>query len=346
MDLQQQYKELVGTELLEELKDKIREFNGSKVLVVYSRTTKKLELLLEDLSRFVNGFNMDFSFCEFSEDKLFVKSLKEYDIVIVHDLVCAGLIKYKTKNKWIIDIHGKVEVNETLKQILDMYDARIFVSERYKLCDKDTILVPGICPFSDKNKEVSKDVINGIGLNKPIILEIADPSHLIDFIKICENIRGLGADCTYVFACLEEIDFEVKSVIKEDLHIISQRNDLLVNALQREAFCVIDPTEDYDFLLKFKECLWKRTPIISRKKGDLDDYYGDSISLIDMNYSVRPFKVAENIVYLLNNKDKVRDMGNKGREVILENQLFIHYFMDYLDLINSLTHSGKPCGHL
>jgi len=353
VNLEQQYKNLIGSNLFEELNERIEDLTRKKILMVYSDNSKKnLGILLEDFSEFVNEFKINFNFCKFvcnfsiKEDyfKSFndsiehnldlVACLDEYDVIIVHDLTCLGLIKYKKNNKWIADIHGEIE--NFFEEMLDMYDARIVSSEMYKLNDKYNVIIPGINPFSDKNKEINSQAIiakYNLPMNKPIVLEIAHSNNFIDFVKICENIYGLGVDCTFVFACLEQINFEVNGIIENNLYVLSERNDLLINALQREAICVIDSSDNLDLLLNIKESLWKRTSIICKGRADLELYYKSAVYLVDM---IHPLKIAEHVVYLANNKHKIKEIGSQGRDIVLKNNLLIHYAIDYFDLINSL----------
>jgi len=290
-----------------------------------------------------------------------LSELDKYDMIIVHDLHSFGLISFKKWNKWIWHAHLDLTRPDRdlwgfITNLSENYDKVIVSANSYKLNDKWVVLPPGLNPFSLKNKEIEKiDEIllkNNIPVNKPLVVQVSrmdrnkDPFAIFEIFEIAMDF---GGDFNFVYkTILPEENNLLKDFLKkiercryrEHFFINCSNDDILINALQRKAVCVIQESKREGFSLSISEALWKRTPVISTGVGGIPLQVRDGYNgfLVNTEYKSHYRKIAEAIIYLLENKDKAKEMGINGRNLIKENYLMILHGLDYIKIINSLVH--------
>ena len=122
-----------------------------------------------------------------------------------------------------------------------------------------------------------------------------------------------------------------------DIHVIALPPDehRVVNALQRISEIVLQKSTKEGFGLTVTEALWKNKPVIGGNTG--------GIRLQVINYHTgflvdSPEGAALRIRYLLGNREKIREMGRKGKEFVRENFLITRHLREYLTLIYGIIY--------
>jgi len=195
-------------------------------------------------------------------------------------------------------------------------------------------------------------MIDNVGLdpNKPLIIQVSrfdrwkDPFGVIEVYKlVAERVPGLQLALVGSLAHDDPEGWELYAAIDKEaekyqnIQIFSNLNgigNMEVNAFQRAADVVIQKSVKEGFGLVVAEALWKDTPVVAgnvggipmQMEGKLNEFLVDSID-----------ECAEKVVYLLENPEKAREIGNAGREHIKGNFLTPHLIKDELSLIKSLV---------
>ena len=296
------------------------------------------------------------------------------DIVIIHDpqpmLLCRYLKRESERWFWRchIDIEPAVRSQNGLLSLLNNwitdYDAAIFSASRYVfppwLIPK-FIIPPFIDPLSEKNRELSQDEITKV-LTKyeldpevPMITQIGrfDPWKGLDRTIATYRIVKEKSNCQLVIAGgfasddpeAERIIEDIRSKTKDDkdIHILNLslsdrlENYLEVNALQRAASIIMQPSIREGFGLVVTEALWKGKPVIASnvggisfqiKKGSTGYFYEN------------PKRTAKRILYLLDNKRSAERMGMRGRKYVQEHFLIVDRITDYLMSLDIVINSA------
>ena len=296
------------------------------------------------------------------------------DIVIIHDpqpmLLCRYLKREGERWFWRchIDIEPAVRSQNGLLSLLNNwitdYDAAIFSASRYVfppwLIPK-FIIPPFIDPLSEKNRELSQDEITRV-LAKyeldpevPMITQIGrfDPWKGLDRTIATYRIVREERNCQLVIAGGfasddpegERIIEDIRSKTKDDkdVHILNLslsdrlENYLEVNALQRAASIIMQPSIREGFGLVVTEALWKGKPVIASnvggipfqiKKGSTGYFYEN------------PRRTAQKIIYLLENKRAAERIGKKGRRYIQEHFLIVDRITDCLTSLDIVINSA------
>lgn len=292
----------------------------------------------------------------------------EPDAVVVHDPQPLGLTRYlrKSGKVWIwrchIDIENMALIGNTgLRQFLDLwisnYDAAIFSAAHYVVSQWPVpkfIIPPFIDPLSEKNREMSEVEINAV-LQKyeidpglPIVAQISrfDPWKGLDrTINTYRELKkqtkcqlvmagGLASDDPEGEQMLAKICFDTKD--DEDVHVLNlSLDDRLenyreVNALQRAASLIMHPAAREGFGLVITEALWKSKPVIAANVGAIPLQIRDG----DTGFFFEsPEETAKIAVYLLENPEAARLMGERGRSYVADHFLLPDRILDYLRCI-------------
>jgi trehalose synthase len=112
-------------------------------------------------------------------------------------------------------------------------------------------------------------------------------------------------------------------------------SNVTINALQRISDIVIQKSTREGFGLTVTEAMWKGKPVIGGDTG--------GIRLQVINYHTgflvnTPEGAALRIRYLLKNRDKLDEMGNKARKFVQENFLLTRHLREYLTLMSAVLH--------
>lgn len=292
--------------------------------------------------------------------------LEEADVVIIHDPQPAYLLKLcpNRKGKWIwrghIDISRPFRpVWKVLRTIVDKYDASIFSMAEFAqpLPHPQFLIPPSIDPLSEKNRELAPLELEsvraefGIDPERPLLVQISrfdrfkDPIGVIQAYRLVRKVipvqlvlAGGGAtDDPEGKAVLEDVMEAAEGA--PDIHVILLPSGAhkTINALQRAADIVLQKSTREGFGLTVTEGLWKGKPVIG---GDVG-----GIRLQVTNYHTgflinTPEGAAHRIRYLLHHRERMKEMGEIGREFVRENFLLSRHLRDYLALMLAIR-SGR-----
>jgi trehalose synthase len=346
----------------------------------YFECTKSLHNLLQGMDGCFTPEMEQTYFCtllECADDNLIDYSP---DVVVAHDPQPLGLTRYlkKAGEKWLwrchIDIEeAPVEENPSLWNFVTMwaeqYDATIFSAAHYVVSRwplPKFIIPPFIDPLSEKNRELSQKEIDRV-LDKyhidprvPIVAQIGrfDPWKGIDrtiaaYRQVRKEIKcqlvlagGLASDDPEGERILADLYERTKD--DEDVHILNlELSDRLenyreINALQRAASVIMQPSTKEGFGLVVTEALWKSRPVIAANVGAIPLQLRDGETGYFYN---TPSRTALKVLYLLNNPRAADVLGRRGREYVGEHFLLPDRIADYLLAID-MTMSGNGHGKM
>jgi trehalose synthase len=290
-------------------------------------------------------------------------SLRESDVVVIHDPQPMGLINHfpDRKGKWIWRCHIDASrpfwpVWKYLSQFAAKFDASIFSLQAFAhpLPNPMFIIPPSIDPLSDKNSNLSEKEVQevrqlfNLDPARPMILQVSrfdrfkDPLGVIQSYRLAKKfnptlqlvLAGGGAhDDPEGEIVLNEV--RIAAAGDPDIHILLLPNDAnqTVNALQRAADIVLQKSIKEGFGLTVTEALWKGKPVIGGNTG--------GIKLQVINHQTgfvvnTPEGAAYWIRYLLQHREKGFEIGLKGREYVRQKFLLTRHLRDYLSVIYSL----------
>ena len=289
----------------------------------------------------------------------------EPEVIDVHDPQPLGLSHYLRRPHetwlWRCHIHideGTLESNSGLWDFLTgwakHYDAAIFSAAQYIISWwplPKFIIPPCIDPLSEKNRELDQEEIDRvlakyrIDPRVPIIAQIGrfDPWKGIDRTIATYRRVTQERECQLIvaggFAADDPEGERILSRVYEDtkndtgVHVLNlSLDDRLenwreVNALQRAATVIMQPSTREGFGLVITEALWKSKPVIGADVGAIPLQIRDG----DTGYFYEtPHKTAEKVVHLLEKPKAAQAMGNRGREYVKRNFLLPDRIADHL----------------
>jgi trehalose synthase len=296
----------------------------------------------------------------------------EPDVIDVHDPQPLGLNRYLKRpgETWLWRCHIDID-KETIEgnpglwdfftEWAGRYDAAIFSAAQYILSRwplPKFIIPPFIDPLSEKNRELSQGEIDRV-LTKyqidpevPIIAQIGrfDPWKGMDrTIATYRRVRkerkcqlilagGLAADDPEGERILSRIYEDTKD--DEDVHVLNLslanrlENSVEVNALQRAARVIMQPSTREGFGLVITEALWKGKPVIGADVGAIPLQIRDG----DTGYFYQtPRKTAKKVIYFLDKPKAAEAMGKRGRGYVKQRFLLPDRIADYLMAINMVV---------
>jgi trehalose synthase len=289
--------------------------------------------------------------------------LQDADIVIVHDPQPLALIQHfpERKGKWIWRCHIDASrpfrpVWNYLKKYIEKYDAAIFSLDEFchVMPVPMFIILPSIDPLSDKNVDLSEQEIAekvelfGIDSERPFLLQVSrfdrfkDPIGVIEAYRLVKKFNpsvqlvlagGTATDDPEGEIVLKEVQLAGEE--DPDIHILSLPGDVpkTINALQRAAHIIIQKSIKEGFGLTVTEGLWKGKPVIGGNVGGIRKQIINWQSGFLVN---TPEGAAYRIRYLLQNRERIVEMGRIGKEYVREKFLITRHLREYLTLIYAL----------
>lgn len=286
-----------------------------------------------------------------------------HDVVVIHDPQPLPVIRYARRDiRWVWRCHIDLSAPaphawELVKPLVLRYHAGVVSSEAFRKPDlalPTYIIPPAIDPFSQINRELSQEEIEGklteygIPLGKPLIVQVSRFDKWKDPLGVVETFRRVKqqADARLVMVGNMAADDpegpEIFARVKEkaksvpDVHLITNTDELLVNALQRAAAVVLQLSVREGFGLTVSEALWKGTPVVATAVG------GIPLQVIDgtTGFLVQPGDhegAAEKVLTLLGDDSLRRSLGEQGREHVRGNFLITRLLHDWLKLLTDLA---------
>lgn len=296
---------------------------------------------------------------------------EDADIVFIHDPQPAGLIEFtppevRKSQKWLWRCHIHLShehgfVFEFIRSLIEKYDVAIFSSGKFMPSWNipTAVILPYIDPLSEKNQDLPEEKVKEIcqtyGLEdtdkKPLLLLVSrfDPfkghEYALEAFKMVRGeipcqllmVGGTASDDPEneaIFAQLQE-----KARDLRDVHLLNLPPDshTEINAFQRAATIILQPSIKEGFGLTVCEGMWKEKPVIGGDAGGIsgqitDGYNGFLISPGEKGIE----EMARRIKYLLLNPHFAREMGRRGRKTVKERFLITRGVKDELMLFQSL----------
>ena len=286
----------------------------------------------------------------------------QHDLVVVHDPQPLPTIGFRRQDGvWVWRCHIDLsspnqEAWDFLKPFILRYDAVVVSSERFRKADlptKTAIIPPAIDPFSDINRELSPGETErklsqyGIPSDKPLLVQVSrfdkwkDPLGVLEVFRrvreetacrlvLLGNMAGDDPEGPEIFARVREVASSLP-----DVHLVTETDELLVNALQRVATVVLQLSLREGFGLTVSEALWKGTPVVATAVG------GIPLQVIDgaNGFLVSPGDyeaAAERVLTLLRDEELRRRFGERGKEHVRANFLITRLLRDWLSLMAEL----------
>ena len=281
------------------------------------------------------------------------------DVAIIHDPQPAALVDARKTGKWIWRFHPNISKPvkstwEFLSKYVEKYDASIYSLPEYaqRLNHPQFLIYPSIDPLSDKNRELSEEEVKKhmevmeIPTDKPILLQVSRFDRFKDPIGVIQAYKKVKShnDCRLVLvggAAADdpegaEVLAEVKDVAGDDsdIHLLTSKSDVEVNALQTAATIVFQKSTSEGFGLTVSEAMWKSKPVIGGRVGGITTQL-----LHDMTgYTVDTVEGAAFYArYLLNNPTKANEIGQRAKEYVRSNFLVTRHLGDYMALMSLMS---------
>jgi trehalose synthase len=292
--------------------------------------------------------------------------LSESDYVVIHDPQPAFLLKLcgDRKGKWIwrahIDIsHPYRPVWKVLRTYVDKYDASIFSMAQFAqhLPIPQFLIPPSIDPLSEKNRDLTPAELEsvraefGLDPERPLLVQISRYDRFKDPVGVIKAYRLVrtAAPVQLVLAGGGATDDpEGKAVLDEvmeasegdpDIHVLLLPPDAhkTINALQRLSDIILQKSTREGFGLTVTEGLWKGKPVIGGDVGGIRS----QVTNFQTGFLVStPEGAAHRIRFLLHHRERMKEMGDAGREFVRENFLLTRNLRDYLTLMLAIR-EGK-----
>ncbi len=285
------------------------------------------------------------------------------DILIVHDPQPAAIVNFsKSFGKLIWRCHIDLSspnkgLWEKIKDILTPYEKMLFHLEEYfpeDFKDRSVKFPPSIDPASDKNRELSqkelKLVLKRFSIpEKPALTVVArfDPwKDLFSAIDVYRMVKREHDVQLLIVSAMASDDPEgwifYEKVLRyagldDDIRFLTNLvgvGSLEVNALQRFSTLGLHTATKEGFGLVISEMLWKGNPVVARPAG------GVKIQIEDgENGFLRWEKgdLAKAALDLIEDEEKRRKFGEKGREKVRREFLTTSHLLRYLKIFYELV---------
>ena len=288
--------------------------------------------------------------------------MADADILFIHDPQPIALVEQKDTlgRKWIWRCHidftnPKKDVWDFLKNYIERFDCAVFSAPAFSrpLAIRQVLISPSIDPLSDKNRELSDDLVNGIcerfhiDRGRPVITQISRFDYLKDPVGVIRAYKMVKkhVDCQLVLAgggatddpegmkVLEEVHREAENDPDIFVLFLPPGSNVEINALQRASNIVLQKSLREGFGLTVAEALWKGKPVIASAVGGIPLQIAHKYSGI-LTHSIEG--TAYWIKQLLNEPEYAAKLGVSGREHIKYNYLITRHIRDYFLLFLSL----------
>jgi trehalose synthase len=285
------------------------------------------------------------------------------DCVVVHDPQPLPLIGYKEKRQpWIWRCHVDLSSPDEslwafLETFVSRYDRMIISHDRYRrggLLLPQTIFRPAIDPLSEKNRPMDDDEVarllreHGVPVDRPLITQISRFDKWKDPLGVVEVFRRVRREeeCRLVlcgsmapddpegWTIYREVETEAQDLIEAgDVILITEENNLLVNALQRASAVILQKSTREGFGLTVTEALWKERPVVASRIGGIPLQVQDGES----GYLLAPRDLdgfASRILTILRDPRHAEELGRRGKRYVQDHFLITRLLDDYLTLLN------------
>jgi trehalose synthase len=293
-----------------------------------------------------------------------------FDFVFIHDPQPAGILAAleaagRREGCWLwrchIDLSSPFEPVWTFfEQLVDRFDAAIFTMEEFARPGLERPVIafipPSIDPLSNKNNDVTPDMVlgivqhHGIDIDRPLMTQVSrfdpwkDPLGVVDAYRLVRaDVPGLQL---LMVGSMADDDPEGAHYLEltrahagsdPDVHLLTNLDgigDLEVNAFQRASDVVVQKSTREGFGLVVSEAMWKRRPVIGGNVGGIRLQIKDGRTgfLVDSIEAC-----AERATALLHDADLRERLGEDARERVRERFLVLREIEDDLRLMAEIA---------
>ena len=209
--------------------------------------------------------------------------------------------EYRKRGPWVWVCHVDLSnpnkrLWERLAPTVEKYDVVVMSAKEYKrpLTTPQVFIMPGIDPFSIKNRRLSEEEISerlehyNIPTDLPLVVQVSrfdpwkDPKGVIEAFKIARKeveatlvlLGNVAADDPEG----PEIYESLLGCREERIIIKSVQDTALVNALHSRAAVVVQKSLREGFGLTVAEAMWKGTPVIGGNVGGIRYQIDDGVN--------------------------------------------------------------------
>lgn len=291
---------------------------------------------------------------------------EDADIIVVHDPQPAAIklfAKVKPTARWIWRCHIDLStpnqnVWDKFSKYLKDYDKMVFHLDEYfpkDMKERCVAFPPSIDPLSDKNTEINhrfiKEILEKLGIdsNRPLITVVArfDPwkdlfSAIDVYRTVKKEIRSVQLAIVSAMASDDPegwIFFEkVARYAGTDKDILFCTNlngvgNIEVNAIQRMTTVALHTAIREGFGLVISEALYKNVPVVARPVGGVKI----QIKHGECGYLASDVPdLANRVVELMRNEELRTKMGQRGRQIVIDNFIITVNLKNYLKLFLEL----------
>ncbi|MEJ5228697.1 MAG: glycosyltransferase [Pseudothermotoga sp.] len=291
---------------------------------------------------------------------------EDADIIVIHDPQPAAIrlfAKTKPSTKWVWRCHidlstPNTRVWERFSSYLKDYDKMIFHLNEYfpkQLKEKCVDFPPSIDPLSEKNTELDKtfctEVLHRLGIDptRPLITVVArfdpwkDLFSAIDVYRIVKKevpslqlaiVSAMASDDPEGWIFFEKVaryaGTDKDIVFCTNLNGVGNKE---VNAIQRMSTVALHTATREGFGLVISEALYKEVPVVARPVGGVKiQIENGKCGYLESDVE----KLAEKILFLLNNDELRKEMGKNGRKIVVDRFIITVNLTNYLKLFLDL----------
>ncbi|WP_415381639.1 glycosyltransferase [Halosimplex sp. TS25] len=293
-----------------------------------------------------------------------------YDVIVLHDPQSLGMAATlatqlpETTLVWRCHIDLTAANSAFLAFVrsnLDPIDRVIFSRAAYGReitgIEKD-VVHPAIDPLTRKNRPLSALSDGGTEAtdleaypfdpDRPLLVQVSrfdpwkDPLGVVEAYRtVQQSVPGVQL---VLAGAMPDDDPEGIEIYREvatetaddpDIHLLTDLPDAGINAIQRGADIVLQKSLREGFALTVSEALWKETPVVATDVGGIPLQIEDGAN----GYLVDPSDLtaaADRLALLLENDERRRQFGERGREMVRERFLTPRLVSDYLRLFSDL----------
>jgi len=287
----------------------------------------------------------------------------EWDFIVIHDPQPIAIPHYipRGKEKRIWRCHPDASTPNKnfwgfLDEFLREYDAAVFSMKEYVPKNfpvrKKFIIEPAIDCLTPKNRPMSMKMAQatvesfGIDSKKPIITQISrfdvwkDPVGVYKAFQIVQK-KIPDAQLVLVGSMAHDdpegwkIYSKLEKLTRTDPNValITNSGDLEVNAFQRAADVVVQKSLREGFGLVVTEAMIKNQPVVAGNVGGITKQIKDGVNGFLVN---NVEECSERIIYLLENPDEKKKMGEQAKKTACEKFLIPRLLRDELKMFNEL----------
>ncbi len=296
------------------------------------------------------------------------------DLLVIHDPQPCALISDFNEIPMISRIHIDLTNpnSDTLNFIgeyLERYDTILFSCQNFvpKNVELENTVIshPAIDPLTVKNQDMgtseAEEILANLNIDcsRPLLTQVSrfdpwkDPFGVIDAFKVVKKkyptaqlvLSGIvqAQDDPEAIRIIEDV--KKKATEEKDIFLFTAIEQLkgisdlkFINALQSRSDVIFQKSLREGFGLTVTEAMWKGQPVIGGNVGGIRLQIKDGVNGFLVN---SPTEAAEKALFLLDNPDERKRMGQAARESVKEKFLITRFLQDELKIMSGIRKKVK-----